>query len=84
MSVFGVILVRISPHSDWIWVQENSRVLENADQNNTEYQHFLRSVSDDRDSGEEECISKSEAGNLLKIQFSGIFFIKRGNKNFYE
>ena len=84
MSAFGVILVRIFPLSDRICVQENSRVLENADQNNPEYRHFLRSVSDDHDSGEDECISKSEVGNLLKIQFSGILFMKRGNKNFYE
>ena len=36
MSVFGVILVRIFPHSDWI--------RENADQNNSKYGHFSRSV----------------------------------------
>ena len=34
-AVFGVILVRIFPYSDWIQ--------ENADQNNSEYGHFLRS-----------------------------------------
>ena len=34
VSVFGVILVRIFPHSDWI--------RENADQNNSEYGHFSR------------------------------------------
>ena len=37
VPVFGAILVRIFPHSDWI------RMRENADQNNSEYQHFLRS-----------------------------------------
>ena len=36
VSVFGVILVRISPHSDWI--------RENVDQKQSEYGHFLRSV----------------------------------------
>ena len=35
VSLFGVILVRIFPHSQWI--------RENADQNNSEYKHFLRS-----------------------------------------
>ena len=34
VSVFGVILVRIFPHSDW--------ARENADQNNSEYEHFSR------------------------------------------
>ena len=34
MSVFGVFLVRIFSHSDWIQ--------DNADQNNCEYGHFLR------------------------------------------
>ena len=47
VSVFVVILVRIFTYSDWIqkiristylvWMQEN------ADQNNSEYEHFLRS-----------------------------------------
>ena len=46
VSVFVVILVRIFTYSDWIqkiristylvWMQEN------ADQNNSEYEHFLR------------------------------------------
>ena len=35
VSVFGVILVRIFPHSDWI--------RENTDQNISEYGHFSRS-----------------------------------------
>ena len=38
MFVFGVILVRIFPYSVQMW--------ENADQNNSEYGHFLRSVND--------------------------------------
>ena len=38
MSVIGVILVRIFPHSDYL-----VRMRENADQNNSEYRHFLRS-----------------------------------------
>ena len=50
MSVVGVILVRIFPHSDWIfrispysvWMRENTG--KNADQNNSDYGHFLRSV----------------------------------------
>ena len=37
MYVFGVILVPIFRHSDWI--------RENADQNNSEYGHFFRSAS---------------------------------------
>ena len=36
VSVFGVILVCIFPHSDWI--------RRDTDQNNSEYGHFLRSV----------------------------------------
>ena len=35
-SVFGVFLVRIFPHSDWIW--------ENTNHKNYEYGHFSRSV----------------------------------------
>ena len=35
MSVLGLILVLIFPHSDWI--------RENTDQNNSKYGHFLRS-----------------------------------------
>ena len=37
MSVFGVILVRILPYS--------VRMRENTDQNNFEYENFLRSVN---------------------------------------
>ena len=37
VSLFGVILIRISPLSDWI--------REHADQNNSKYGHFLRSDS---------------------------------------
>ena len=48
MSVFGVILVRIFPHSDWIY--REIRIIspysvwmgENMDQNNSEYRHFSR------------------------------------------
>ena len=36
VSVFGVILVRISPYS--VWMRENT------DHNNSKYGHFLRSV----------------------------------------
>ena len=36
VSVFGVILVHIFPHPDWI--------RENADQNNSEYLFFLPNV----------------------------------------
>ena len=39
VSVFGVILVRIFPHSDWHSVQ----MRQNTDQNNSEYGHFSRS-----------------------------------------
>ena len=39
VTVCGVILVHIFPHSDWIF-----RMGENAAQNNSEYGHFLRSV----------------------------------------
>ena len=37
VSVFGVILLRILPNSDWI-----RRDTQNTDQNNSEYGHFLR------------------------------------------
>ena len=40
VSVFGVILVRIFPHSDWI--QYSVRMRENADQNNSEYGYLSR------------------------------------------
>ena len=41
MSVFGVILVLIFPHLDWINLVQ---MWKNADQNNSVYGHFLRSV----------------------------------------
>ena len=45
VSVFGVILVRIFPHSDWIRRDPYLvQMLENTDQNNSEYGNFLRSV----------------------------------------
>ena len=52
MSIFGVILVRIFPHSDWIrrntpYLSVSVRMRENADQNNSEHGHFLRSNSKD-------------------------------------
>ena len=50
VSVFGVILVRIFPHSDWIW--RDTRYLSvfspntgKCGPNNSEYGHFLRSVN---------------------------------------
>ena len=45
MSVFGVILVRIFPHSDWkICISPYSvLVWEDTDQNNSEYRYFSRS-----------------------------------------
>ena len=39
VSVFGVILVRIFPHSGFAF-----RIRENTDQKNSEYGHFLLSV----------------------------------------
>ena len=46
VSVFGIILVRIFPHSDWI--RRDTPYLSvfspNADQNNSEHAHFSRSV----------------------------------------
>ena len=49
VSVFRVILVNILPHSDWIRSilrisQYSVRMGENADQNNSEYGHLVRSV----------------------------------------
>ena len=46
MSVFGVILVRIFPHSDWIRRDMSIspysvQMRENTDQNNSEYRHFF-------------------------------------------
>ena len=46
MSIFGVILVRIFPHSDWIrrdteYLPYSVRMRENVDQNNSEYGHFF-------------------------------------------
>ena len=47
LSVFGVILVRIFPHSEWIRRDtEYLRMWENLDQNNSEYRHLLRSDRD--------------------------------------
>ena len=48
MSLFGVILVLISPHSDWIRKETEyspypARMWENAEQNNSECRQFSRS-----------------------------------------
>ena len=48
MSMFGVILVRIFPHSDWIGeIRSISpysvQMRKNMDQDNSEYRHFSRS-----------------------------------------
>ena len=50
VSVFGVILVHIFPHSDRIrrgtpYLSVLSQMQENKGQNNSEYGHFLRSDS---------------------------------------
>ena len=48
MSVFGVIQVAIFPHLDWeiLFIFPYSvQMRENADQNNSEYGHLLRSVT---------------------------------------
>ena len=42
MSVLGVILVHIFPHSDWIISPYTVQMQENVDPNNSEYAHFLR------------------------------------------
>ena len=51
LSVFGVILVHIFPHSDWIrrdteYLSVLSPNAGNTDQNYSEYGHFLRSDND--------------------------------------
>ena len=63
VSVFGVILVRIFPQSDWIRrdTQYSVRMRENTDQNNSEHGHFLRCVSLIRQL-------------ILKTSFKGIFW----------
>ena len=45
VSVFGVLLVHIFLHSDWIRgdTEYSVQMRENADQNNSEYKLFLRS-----------------------------------------
>ena len=51
LSVFGVILVRILPYSNWVSLlmvctsPYTARMREITDHNNSEYGHFLRSVS---------------------------------------
>ena len=46
MSVFGVFLVRVFPHLDWIlrFSPYSVRMRENTDQKNSEYGHFSHSV----------------------------------------
>ena len=44
VSVFGIILVRIFPQSDLRIFPYSVQMRENANQNNSEYRHFLRSV----------------------------------------
>ena len=63
VPVFGVILVHIFPHSDWIRKDTlrkispySVRMRENADQNKSEYGHILRSAS-----------KSSGANSFLKI-----------------
>ena len=48
VSVFGVFLVRIFPHLNWIRrdLSVFSPNAENTDQNNSKYGHFLRSAYD--------------------------------------
>ena len=48
MSVLGIILVRIFPHSEQIRRDTlySVRMPKNAGQNNSKYGHFLRSASD--------------------------------------
>ena len=43
VPVFGVLLVRIFPHSDWIR-RDIVRMLVNTDRKNSKYRHFSRSV----------------------------------------
>ena len=47
VSIFGVILVRIFPHSDCTeryGVSASVQMRENTDQNHSEYEHFSRSA----------------------------------------
>ena len=44
MSVFGVILVRLFALFSSIFSPNTGKCVKNADQNNSEYGHFLRSV----------------------------------------
>ena len=55
VSIFGVILVRIFPHLDWIrrdtpYFSVFSPNAGNAGQNNSEYRHYLYSVTTSRPS----------------------------------
>ena len=46
LSVFGVFLICIFPHSDWILLSISPysvRMLEKTDQKNSEYEHFSHS-----------------------------------------
>ena len=50
MSVFGVFLVHIFPHSDWIRGDQSispysARMRENINQKNSEYRHFSRNLN---------------------------------------
>ena len=73
LSVFGVILVRIFPHSDWIRRDtESVRIRENADQNNSEYGHFSRSVQVDISSQ----VSNFKTLKLREIRLYGDYVLE--------
>ena len=70
VSVFGVILVRIFPHSDWIGRDTSIspylvRMRGNTDQNNSEYRHFLRKWIE----GKKQNVAKLQKCEDVLIQY---------------
>ena len=82
MSVFGVILVSIFLHSDWIWRDTeylslfpySVRMRENTDHNNIEYGHFLRNVNTIANFTETDFLSVS----ICNVQ-TGLLKVSRNN-----
>ena len=79
VSAFGVILVRIFPHSDWIRIPYSVQMRENKDQNNSEYGHFSRSAHDFKHNGD---LSTQEDYFSLSIILTDIWLHFHEEKGF--
>ena len=78
VSVFGVFLVRIFPHSDWLRRDislYSVRMRENTDQKNSEYRFFSRSVSPAIFYQFDENIGWSQNFQCVLLTFSNVIIL---------